>query len=258
VDILCKVPELQVDKIKELAHVSDVPVEAVTYLGFNTKKAPFNDVKNRHAFLDSLFFKRVELAKVLKTGELAAATFLPAMMIPTSYKPTQLHEKEEEKPVKYEFQMQSDGGSRNETILEYIQSRVKDDYRWKMKLDVMDWKAHYAKLKVDADEVYRFGWQNPVSDPYATYQVLQSKSANNFTGWSNPDFDRLVDQLRQETKMVKKAKLIEKLELIIQKEAPVIPLLHQVLRFANSKRVMGFRANPFGVILFRELRLTKN
>ena len=258
VDILCKVPVLQLEKTKELAHVTEIPVEAVTYLGLNTKKAPFNDVKNRHAFLDSLFLKRVELAGILKTGELAAATFLPAMMIPTSYKPRQIHEKNEEKPARFEFQAQSDDGSRNETILEFVQSRLKDDYHWKMKLDVMDWKSNYAKLKTDTDEVYRFGWQNPVSDPYVTYQVLQSKSVNNFTGWSNAEYDQLVDELKQETKLVKKAKLIEKIEVLLQKEAPVIPLLHQVLRFANSKRVVGFRANSFGVILFRELRLAKN
>jgi ABC-type transport system substrate-binding protein len=45
------------------------------------------------------------------------------------------------------------------------------------------------------------------------------------------------------------------LETILYEEAPVVPLLHQVLRFAYSKRVSGFRANPFGVILFRELHL---
>ncbi len=259
VDILCKVPVLQVENIKKIAHVSEVQVEAVTYLGFNTKKAPFNDVQNRRAFLDAIFVKRVELSKILMTGEMPAVMFLPPILIPSSYTiNTQMLPKKNSFMPDLEFQIQSDSGSRNQTIMEFLQSVVKDRYRWKMKIDIMDWKAHYAKLKVNVDEVYRFGWQNPVSDPYVMYQVLQSNSSNNYTGWSNPEYDQLVNQLRQETAQVKKVKLIEKIEGILLQEAPVVPLLHQVLRFANSKRVQGFRANSFGVILFREIRLAKN
>ena len=256
IDLLCKVPVLQTEKIRELAQITDVPVEAVTYLGLNTKKPPFNDVKNRRAFLAALDPKRAELAADLKTGEIPAQTFLPEILMPGAVRLP--HEKASGDFQKFEFQAQTDSGSRNETILEFVQSELKSNFKWKMNLDVLDWKAHYAKLKSDPDEVYRFGWQNPVSDPYVTYQMLQTKSPNNFTGWSNPEYDRLVDSLRQETIFVKKAKLIARIEKIINDQVPVVPLLHQVLRFANSKRVLGFRANPFGVILFREFRLAKN
>jgi hypothetical protein len=156
------------------------------------------------------------------------------------------------------FQIQTDGGTRNETILQFLQAKLKEDYGWKMLIDNREWKAHYAKLKSDPPQGYRFGWQNPVSDPFVTYQVLVSDSPNNFTGWKNADYDRLVEELRQETVSEKKIKLIEKLETILVNEVPVVPVLHQVLRFGISKRVQGFRANPFGVVLFRELRLAKN
>jgi oligopeptide transport system substrate-binding protein len=256
VDILCKVPVLQLDEIRSVSSLFETPVEAVTYLAFNTKKAPFNDVKNRQWFRDALAPKKGELAKILKTGEIAANTFLPAILIPAGTVP--LHPFAKGKPSeKYTFNIQSDVGSRNQTILEYVQSILKDEVSWKANLDLIDWKAHYGKLKVDPDEVYRFGWQNPVSDPFVMYQVMESKSPNNFTGWSNPAYDGLVEELRNENRAVKKGKLIEKIEAILWNEAPVVPVLHQVLRFAHSKRVQGFRANSFGVILFRELHFAK-
>jgi oligopeptide transport system substrate-binding protein len=258
-DLLVKVPTLQLDQIRKIAQITDVPAEAVIYLGLNTKKPPFNELKNRKAFLDAIYLKRGEIAKTLKTGDLGALTFLPSILIPAGVKSSASYEALKNKPEeKLEFNVQSDGGSKYETMLVYLQSRLKEEYRWKMKLDIMDWKAHYAKLKVDADEMFRFGWQNPVSDPSVMYQVLQSKSVNNFTGWSNAEYDQLVNELKQEKKIVKKAKLIEKIEGILVKEVPVVPVLHYVNRFANSKRVLGFRANSFGVILFRELRLAKN
>ena len=261
-DILCKVPVLQYEQIRKVSKVTDVPVEAVTYLGFNTRKPPFNELKNRKAFLDLVSIKREELALMLKTGELPARTFLPQILMQSpvqasgSMMPSSQN-KNDEQLDRLVFNVQSDGGLRNEMILQFLQSKLKDRYSWKMKIENLEWKAHYSRLKTAPDEVFRFGWQNPVSDPYVVYQVLKSDNVNNFTGWKNLEYDRLVDELRQETKMVKKAKLIERLETILAKEVPVVPIVHQVLRFANSKRIEGFRANPFGVILFRELRFAK-
>jgi ABC-type transport system substrate-binding protein len=256
-DILSKVPVLQLKQVEEIAKVASVPVEAVTYLAFNTKKPPFDDVNNRQLFRDAINQKRGDLTKILKTGEIAANQFLPGILAPggvkiESIKPPKPNEQ------KLEFLIESDSGSRNQTILEFVQSELKDHYKWKAELDLIDWKTHYEKLKTSPDAVYRFGWQNPVSDPFVMYQVMTTKSPNNFTGWSNAHYDALVADLRQETRNVKKSEMIQKLEGILYEEAPLVPLLHQVLRFAYSKRVSGFRANPFGVILFRELRLNES
>ena len=260
VDILNRVPVLQLKQVEEVARVLTVPVEAVTYLAFNTRKPPFQDLSNRRSVRDALLrVKKVELAQDLKTGERAANGFLPEVLLPAELRLPDPSVNASPTPnprdQKLEFSIQSDIGSRNQTILEFVQSELKSDFGWKVTLDLMDWKAHYAKLKTDPDPIYRVGWQNPVSDPFVVYQVLTSKSPNNFTGWSNSLYDAKVASLRQETRNVKRLKLIQELETILYEEAPVVPLLHQVLRFAYSKRVLGFRANPFGVILFRELRL---
>jgi oligopeptide transport system substrate-binding protein len=256
IDILNKVPVLQLKEVEEFAKVAALPLEAVTYLAFNTKKPPFNELNNRLLFRDAMTrTKKEELARILMTGEFAATSFLPSILSPS---PLVVEIKNPAKPSKQklEFSMQSDAGSRTQTILEFVQSELKKRYDWKVSLDLMDWKTHYAKLKSDPDSVYRFGWQDPVSDPYVVYQMLMSKSPNNFTGWSNATYDELTSKLRQENRNVKRSELIEKLEAIISEEAPILPLLHQVQRFAYSKRVSGFRANPFGVILFREIHLS--
>ncbi len=255
VDVLTKIPSLELKDIESISKIATVPVEAVTYLGINTKKPPFNELKNRLALRDALNQENKRaLAKILKADESPADFFIPSSMRLVAF----THPREE--PVKpeeksYEFSIQSDGGSRNQTILEFVQSRVRSELKWKPELDVVDWKTHYSKLKTDPDSIFRFGWQNPVSDPFMMYQLFSTNSPNNYTGWSNAKYDSLVEQLRQETTLVKKTKLMSELEQILWKEAPVIPLLYQNLKYAYSKRVSGFRANPFGVILFNEIRL---
>lgn len=258
IDILGRIPVLQVNEIKKIATVYNVPVEAVTYLGLNVRKPPFNDRKNRQKLRDALSLKKFALVEMLKTEEIPALFFIPSMLaeLQGGYASSSKLDLKNTRPAI--FTAQSDVGSRNQTILEWAQSEVKRQIGWTMKLDLLNWKAHYGKLKVEPAEVFRFGWQNPVSSPYVMYQVLQSKSVNNYTGWSNESYDRLVDDLKNELDSKKRQKLIEKIEAILAEEVPVVPVLHQVLRFAISKRVEGFRANPFGVILFRELHLALN
>ncbi len=254
IDILTRVPTLQQKQVASIASLVEVPVEAVTYLAFNTKKPPFRDRDHRIAVRNAvLIAKRAELAKLLGTGERGAPSFLPTLLAPGGYRREWIIT-----PVKTDpparFRIQSDSGSRNQTMLEFVQSGIKDELGWVSELELLDWKAHYARLKSDPAAIYRFGWQNPISSASIVYDVLTTDSPNNFTGWSNKEYDALVEELHQEPLLVKRSKLIYEIESILWEEAPVIPLLHQVLRFGVSKRVSGFRANPFGVVLFRELR----
>lgn len=255
IDILTRVPALQYEGIVRLARVVEVPVEAVTYLAFNLRKPPFHQTAARIAVRDAIGFdKRVEVAHLLRSGDQGARTFLPAILDPSGGRSELLPPPVRTKSP-LQFALQSDKSSRNDLLLEFVQNEIKKELGGKVRLETLDWKAHYARLKSDPAEMFRFGWQNPVSDPSIVYDVLTSKSPNNFTGWSNADYDEKVALLRQESRRVKRSKLIRELEEILRREAPVIPVLHQVLRFGVSKRVSGFRANPFGVILFRELRL---
>ncbi|MBS1960347.1 MAG: peptide ABC transporter substrate-binding protein [Bdellovibrionales bacterium] len=253
-DILFKVPALQVDEIKKVATVYNGEVEAVTYFGFNVKKPPFDDKKNRQLVRDALYSKKEDLAKVLKTDELPALFLAPPVLWARAQSRT-TPPPPSKTAESIEFSAQSDMNSRTQAMYEFTQNELKKQLGWKMKLDMLDWKTHYAKLKSDPDPMFRFGWLNPVSDPWLTYQIFQGNSINNFTGWSNEQYDKLLAELRQENRAVKKMQLMRELEDIVWDEAPGVPMLHQVMKFAYSKRVSGFRSNSFGAILFREIRL---
>ncbi len=258
-DIVSRVPALQLEQFKKISTINETRIEGLTYLGLNVRKPPFNELKNRQFFRDAVVEKNGELAQLLKTGEIGATTFIPALLwqpgfhgLSDSRSPGELKRVDS----KLKVNLQSDNGSRNLAIMEFVQSICKKSQAWSTVLDIMDFKTHYAKLKTEPNEAYRFGWLNPVSDPYVMYQVLMSKSPNNFTGWANADYDQAVEALRRETVLIKRGQWVSKIESILYREAPVVPLLHQVARFGISKRVLGFHANPFGVMRFREFRLT--
>ncbi len=269
VDVLTRVPVLQLGPIQKIAKVVQFPVAATTYLGLNVRSPPFSDPANRRLFRDTFYPKSQELVDILKTQELAPRAFLPPVLHEEQESPG-VETLEPKEKVSQELKknaqavsivIQSDSGSRNQTLLEFVQHLLKAAGLWNVNLDLLDWKMHLSRLKTASSvpAVYRLGWQNPVSSPYVFYQVLGSDNANNFTGWKSEEYDRLINELRviPEDKKYKaeRRRIILRLETILKEEVPVIPVLHQVLRFAYSKRVSGFRANPFGVILFREIRL---
>ncbi len=268
IDILTKIPPLQFEKIKAVASVVDVPVFATTYLGFNVRKSPFNEVMNRRLFRDRLEKEKSKLADLLKTGEIAAHSFLPLDLLGAepilngnAVGDSTLAQKVGSAPAS--IVLQSDSGSRNQTILEFTQGLFRDQRLWNVQLQTLDWREHMSKLKSmqsgDSPNLYRIGWQNPILDPAVFYEVLKSTNENNFTGWKSSDYDKRVEDLKKipnDPKHLKqRIQAMQSCERWIGDQVPIIPLLHQVLKFAYSKRVSGFHGNPFGVILFRELRL---
>lgn len=258
VDVLFRVPVLQQKEIEAVGRVVQTPVQAVTYFGINTRKPPFDKKENRVLLRDLWVKSWPKLVPALKTDEIAAVQFAPEVIWDRkklNFLPKFGPGARAGAQAPLEFGVQTDISSRNQSILEFAQAELKKSGLGSMKIEVQEWKAHYAKIKSDPPQVFRFGWQNPVRHPYLTYQVLGSTSSNNFTGWKNEEFDRVLLKLRLEQNEVEQIKLSKKLEDLIWQEAPVIPVLHQVLKFGISKRVQGFRANSFGVVLFREIRL---
>ena len=51
-------------------------------------------------------------------------------------------------------------------------------------------------------------------------------------------------------------KILSAQKILLEEEAVVIPIYHYVQNIAVSPRVHGFRVNPFGIVLFRDLSLS--
>ena len=78
---------------------------------------------------------------------------------------------------------------------------------------------------------------------------------NNHSGWSNVEYDRTVELIaRLEPGVRREAAIARAQEILVNREAAVVPIYHYVQNHAVSARVGGFRADPFGVIPLRELR----
>jgi peptide/nickel transport system substrate-binding protein len=77
----------------------------------------------------------------------------------------------------------------------------------------------------------------------------------NETNYSNPEFDRLLDQAQATLDVEKRREIVGKLEKIMQDDAVMIPPFWRSVFTFMDKRVKGFRMHPSGYIFGNQLGL---
>jgi len=263
-DILTRVPSLDFERFKAQGGLHVDPFLATYYLAFNVRKKPFDDREWRKAFAGVI--RRDEIVTALGTGEKPASSWIPA--------PLEGNLPFEDPLAKFAgavaaikkkvvtgkippIAIQFDSSSRNALVLEKVQQDVKKALGITVALKQLDWKSHIRAMQTDPENIYRFGWLSAYGDPIPHLEVFKTGSANNYTGWSNAEYDRLVTEVAALSPGPERVDRIHKAQaLLVDQEVVLVPIYHYIQTHAVAPRVKGFRVNPFGVIRFEELSIT--
>jgi oligopeptide transport system substrate-binding protein len=70
--------------------------------------------------------------------------------------------------------------------------------------------------------------------------VWRSDSGNNHTGWSNSNYDQLLDQAERATNPAARAGIFLKAETLLLTAAPIIPLYYNTHVFLLQPSVQGW------------------
>jgi oligopeptide transport system substrate-binding protein len=274
-DVLSRIPHLELERIKRRFRVVTDPFLATYFLGFNLKKPPFDQVKVRQAF--SAAIDRRGIVKLLSGQELPSFSWIPGGLEggPSSSEVDQVRENSEiplELPsllrqalrstsaLKASFgsstELAYDISSRNQLIAEKIQQDIQTQLSLPVVLKPSDWKTHVKQLTTDAAPVWRFGWMAPFRDPLSHLQAFTTSDPNNHAQYSNEVYDGLVNEIASMEAGRAREALIRKAQgLLVEKDAVIAPLFHAVQVHALSSRLEGFHANEFGIVRFDRLRV---
>ncbi len=259
-DVLTRIPAFDQKRLEARGVVRTVPFHATYFLGFNLKKHPFNRVDFRRAVAGAV--KKGELVRLLGTGEEAAASWVPKGY--EGYYPFKPDSEGRDTTFagakiasREEIRVSFDSGTRNSIAMEKVQADLREGLGWKVRLKNMDWKSLVHSVYHDPDMVYRFGWSSPMQDPAVFLAGFVTKDPFNFSGYSNPKFDRLVDEIvAMRPSAVREAKIIEAQRIVLESDAVVVPLYHYVTTFAVGPRIKTYDVSPLsGVTLFEEVEL---
>ncbi len=101
------------------------------------------------------------------------------------------------------------------------------------------------------------GWTADYPDPLTFLGTMITGGGNNWAGWSNAEFDRLVAQASGTADNARRLELFQKAEAIMLGEAPLIPIYYQPQVFAISPAVHGWSTTVVGFHEYNRIWLEK-
>ncbi|WP_129670365.1 peptide ABC transporter substrate-binding protein [Candidatus Chloroploca sp. Khr17] len=203
------------------------------YFGFNTTKAPFEDLKVRQGFAQA--FDREAWNRDIFGGLGSVAySFIPPGF--PGYQPELRLWEFDPEAAKAMIAESSYGGvenlpeikltysasARNNARFEWMAGQLKTNLGIDAVLDPIDPTAFSAATKDNPPQMFSLGWCADYPDPQNWISLFQTNGLlSTRVGYSNPEFDALVTQADVEQDPVKRAELYAQAQEILVTDAPV-------------------------------------
>jgi len=230
-----------------------VPGSCNFYLGFNTQKPPFDNIKVRQAFAQA-FDRDDYVNNVLQGLGQKALSFVP---------PDRPGYAEDIKMYEFNAQAAKDllaeagypngqglpevkltysSTPRNKTRMEWVQNQLKQNLGLDLQLDPVESTAYTALVKDPATtpQVFFLGWCQDYPDPQNWLTlVFHSQSTVTHVGWKNDEFDTLTRQADAEPDQQKRIDMYHQAHEILVREAPAVFLYWDVNPWLIKPYVKG-------------------
>ena len=121
----------------------------------------------------------------------------------------------------------------------------------------METKTLYQNQQTKNYAIAFSGWIADYADPNTFLGTMVTGCGNNYAGWSNKEFDSLIDRASNTGDNPTRMELFQKAEAIVLGEAPIIPLYFQPNVYAISPVVKGFTTTVAGFHEWNRIWLEK-
>jgi len=247
---------LPVDKVEEASwhpHYFAMPYMGVYFYRFNVNRPPFDDVRVRKAL--SLAVDRVSITRqVLKGGEQPAIFFCPpvggyeskAGLVPDSVKAQALLDEAgyKDRSSFPEVEIYYNTSESHKRIAETISQQWQNTLGIRTRLRNTEWKTFLSQMKNLEFDICRSSWIGDYGDPNTFFDLFQSDSGNNRTGWKNPKYDELLRQSQLSSEPTERMELFKSMEkILVEEEFPILPIYIYVNRGMLNPRIKGWHAN---------------
>ncbi len=127
-----------------------------------------------------------------------------------------------------------------------------------VEIDYMDWPTFQNKVKTKSAQMFTLGWIADYPDAENFLQLFYSKNAspgpNNFN-YSNPEFDKIYEQIAVMPDSDERTELYRKAERIVVEDCPAVFLMHGVAYVLHHDWLYNYKPNAFGYGLSKYRRI---
>ena len=131
---------------------------------------------------------------------------------------------------------------------EYLQQTWQQNLGINVELNTVgDYSLFTAERDAGDFDVYSSGWSSDYNDPLDFLDTFYTDKYNSVSGgYSNPEFDALLDSLSGEGDNAKRLEIYSQAEKILFDDCAVIPLYYQTKEYFLQPWVKDFRWSSFG------------
>lgn len=135
-------------------------------------------------------------------------------------------------------------GGTNTIVAEWLQLTWKQELGMETHIRAMEWRSFLDVQRAVDYDLSRSSWIADYPDPATFLTLFTSDAPNSRTGWSDPEYDRLVGQALTETDIHRRMELWQQAERILLERGPILPLWSMTSGNLVSDQLSGFFANP--------------
>jgi oligopeptide transport system substrate-binding protein len=221
-------------------------------LAFNLKKSPYNQLGVRKAISDRI--NRDLVVRSLANVFRPAQSFLPDGLIHLGkfrigQKPDPKGETFDLKSEDLKLHFYTD---ENQSLLaQNLQWQFKESLGVELSLYNEEWKTYLGKINNNPPGMYRIGWMSLFPDPIFLLSLFTSDSAFNVVGFSDENYDRLIQEIGSYPQGEKRSRLIDRaLSLLLVKNVVIIPLCQGARNYLVHSKVKQFPLNSMARMRF--------
>lgn len=249
------------------AHVSRQTSTSLSYVGFNTQKEPFNDVRVRQAISMAINKEDIINGVYDNTGIPAVGPVAPGVF---GYD-------ESVTPIEYDLEgakallaeagfadgfsttIWTNDNAQRIQVAEYIQSTL-SELGITVDIQVMEWGAYLDSTANGNHDMFILGWSTPTADgDYAMYALFHSSNhgtAGNRSFLSDPELDQLLEQGRMEADVAKRQELYSQAQEKLVELAPMLYIHHQEYIKGVSDLVNNFEVSLSDIMQLQNVTLS--
>jgi oligopeptide transport system substrate-binding protein len=235
---------------------------ATYYFAFNTRRAPFNDLRVRNALSLAIDREWMATQMVAAGNEPAWGLLPPGMGSPSAYRPASASWTRSQRIAKASALLAASGYGPKRPLKFEIRFNSSAEHRRAAVALATMWRAlgvetallnseaslHFDSLKRGDFAVARSGWVADLPAPENFLAVhRKAAGAQNYSGYDNPVYNRALDDALAEPNPVARARKMKQAETILMKDMPILPLYFYVSKALVAPDVTGWHDNNANV-----------
>lgn len=235
----------------------------VSYLSMNNLKKPFDNVKVRQAISHAVNKEAIVKAVFRNYGKVAKTPMPPTLWGYNDNVEDYSYDLKKAKdllteagyPNGFETTLWAMPVSRpympdGRKVAEAIQGDLAK-IGVKAKIMSYDWGTYLDKVQAGEHDMALLGWTGDIGDPDNFLYVLMDKDnttkpAQNISFYRSDELHEVLIAARKASDQNTRAELYKKAQIIIHKDAPLVPIAHSIEVVPTLSKIQGFTMDPTG------------